>query len=124
MVRFKLKRRISGAKIRKAEREKEYKRSPPEIHQARLEYHAKPITKRRDNPTIYKGEETLKCGYRDIRVPSKKRIGAIKRFKRAFPQYKIDKRSNKIKFIEDFNYWKYNNPQKIGLNPMPKKKIN
>lgn len=42
-----------------------------------------------ENPTIYKGDPPKSCSTRNIRVPSKKRKNARKRFAKAFPDLKL-----------------------------------
>lgn len=45
-----------------------------------------------ENPNIYEGDEPLRCGTRNIRLPKKKRKTAWKRFHKAFPYIKVTKR--------------------------------
>jgi hypothetical protein len=55
-----------------------------------------------ENPNIYEGEKPLNCSLKNIRVPSKKRKTAMKRFKKAFPYIKVDKQ-NKPHFKPESN---------------------
>lgn len=128
MVKLKLKRKMSGNRIRKLKRVEEFSKTNTEAFLARHERkYAKNIVigqKRRDNPKIYEGEEALRCAYRNIRVPSKKRKAAQKRFKKAFPQWDIDEKSNKPMFKPDLGLYLIRVGSPPGLNPKPKKKIN
>ncbi len=45
-----------------------------------------------ENPSLYR-EKTLSCSPRNIRVPKKCRKTAMKRFKKAFPSIKVNKKN-------------------------------
>lgn len=101
---------MSGKKIKKDKRAKELKESKWQSytltdshgqertftkymrHENEGLYRKNNVKKRHvENPNIYEGEEPMKCALRNIRVPSKKRKTAMKRFKKAFPHIKVDK---------------------------------
>ncbi len=70
-----------------------------------------------ENPNLYAGENPLRPGVRNIRIPKKKRKTAWKRFKKHFPYIEITETGKKI----------YNPLREIveyPLKPQPKKIIN
>lgn len=92
MITFKLKRRKSGKFIKQDIRKKEL--AANRFYENKGAYRKNNIEKRHvENPTIYKGEEPLKCALRNIRVPKKCRKTAWKRFEKAFPNIKVDKKN-------------------------------
>lgn len=110
MIKLKLKRRISGKAIRQDKRQKKFhptltytvvdKEGNEHTYTSKRYvnyenkgmYRKNSVEKRHvENPNIYEGEEPLKCATRNIRVPSRKRKTAMKRFKKAFPYIEVGK---------------------------------
>lgn len=104
MLKLKLKRKISGKAIKKDKRNKALhpakefnffddngniitKTVPVYVqYENKGLYRKNRVQKRHvENPTVYEGEEPLRCGIRNIRVPRKCRKTAWKRFYKAFP---------------------------------------
>ena len=87
MIKIKIVRKISGKKIRQIERRIRLKQVKPTFGNTPNYQRNKVIgAPKKDNPNLYKGEESkIRSSTRDIRIPSKKRKGALKRFKKHFP---------------------------------------
>lgn len=136
MIKFTLVRKISGKKIKKDLRNKELHPTTEftvtdtegnvikHTSKVYVRYENKglydenrPKKRHVENPTVYKSEDYLFCNPRNIRVPSKKRKTAMKRFKRAFPYMKVNSKNEAIfvakKMLSDY-----------PLKPMPKKILN
>lgn len=131
MVKFRLKRRISGKRIRKAERHKKLwvQREIPghdgqpyvyEVSKHSLERTFTPIKKKRhkDFSRRYDDSDKPIGSLYSARIPRKGRVKAWKRFKKLFPQVEVNSTGGKI-FVE--RPIKYEEPR---LNPSPKKIIN
>ena len=118
MVKLKLKRRMSGKKIRADKRQKELHPTVTQTitnhdgtehtysykkfvhYENRGLYRKNRVEKRHvENPNIYEGEKPVpNPGTRNIRLPRKCRKTAWKRFQKAFPYVKVGKNGN-IQYI-------------------------
>lgn len=90
-VKLKLKRKISGKKIRQAERQKRLKEEGrPNISSTyfKNKVHGQ---KRRDNPNLLTDDNPVGASIRNIRVPKKGRKTAWKRFEKNFPYITVTK---------------------------------
>jgi len=121
-MKMRLVRKYSGKSIRKQKREAELhpyktehdKKVREETYPYQIEYNYKrdnyenkglynsnkPKRRHIENPNVYAGEEShLKTSLVNLRVPSKKRKNAWKRFNKNFPFYKPGK-AGKIRFVQ------------------------
>jgi hypothetical protein len=137
MIKLKLKRRMSGKKIRQDLRSKELHPTKTEtftddngvIHTYTYPIHVRyenkglydrnRVQKRHvENPNIYKGEKPVpNPGIRNIRIPKKHRKNAWKRFKKAFPYAEVTKGGK-------LHYEPLRPIEEFPLKPTPKKVIN
>jgi len=89
-MKLKLKRRMSGKKIRKDKRKKELE---SQGHRPDYSYKKNKVKgqKRRDTPNLLTDDKPVSVVLRDLRVPAKARKSAWKRFKKNFPNVKVIK---------------------------------
>lgn len=111
MIKLRLKRKMSGKAIRKDKRDKELRPTKIYIdsdgnshiqpvcirHENQGLYNHNRLQKRHvENPNIYEGDKPLICGINNIRIPRKGRKTAWKRFHKAFPYIKVNKKGQII----------------------------
>lgn len=121
MIRLKVVRKMSGRKIKQDKRNKELHptttikgvdwegnpytfEAPKNVrYENKGLYRKNRVQKRHvENPNIYKGEEPIQTAVRNIRIPRKCRKTAWKRFQKAFPYVKVDKKGQ-IQYVGNGN---------------------
>jgi hypothetical protein len=94
-MKLKLKRKISGKRIRQIERQKRIKEEGKPDEWTVYNKNIIHGQKKRDNPNLLDGDTPVYSKISDIRLPKKGRKTAWKRFKKSFPFIQVTKSGGK-----------------------------